>query len=239
MFLDLLIAVIVLIGLAVGFQKGLIQPLMVELFFAGTLLFILRERRQYTAIMESLHANAVLAVLIALVIALVAAYVGGVLGGSIHRIPVVRGIDGFLGVFVHVGLAVLICYFLISAMVALDKAFTTTLPLASLNPAQVAGLRKQIDSNALTAAIVDRHDLDKLQAQARTPGGARIETVGDLNRLATFYVDFVQPQLRTSRLSPTVAGIGKRVPGVGKVGPADLPRPTPVPRPSPAPSPKA
>jgi Colicin V production protein len=238
MFLDLLIAVIILVAVVAGYQKGLIQPLMVEIFFIGTILFILRERRPYAGLMESLHANAVLAVLFALLLAVVAGYAGGVLGGSVNRVPMVRGVDGFLGIFVHVGLAVLLCYFLISALVALDKAFTSTLPLASLNQAQVAGLRKQINSNALTAALVDSRDLDNLQRQAKTPGGARIETVSQINQLATFYVDFVQPQLRTSRLSPMIVGVGKRFPVVGRVGPSDLPKPTPAPRISPAPTPK-
>lgn len=239
MFLDLFIAVIIGIAFFVGFYKGLIQPLMVELFFIGTILIILRERRLYSSIMTSLHANAVLAVMIAILLAIVAGYVGGILGGAVHRLPVLRGIDGFLGVFVHVGVAVLVSYFLISALVALDKAFTPALALASLNQAQVTALRKQVDSNALTAALVDSKDLDRLQAQSRTPGGARIETVSQLNQLATFYVDFIQPQLRTSRLSPIIAGIGRRVPVVGKVGPGDLPKPTPTPKPSPPPTPAA
>lgn len=240
MVIDIAIGVALLIALFVGYQRGVIQPLLVELFFVVAILLIVRDRHAYTEAMSKyLHANTIFAVFIALIIAVVAGYIGGVAGAAIHRMPVVRGVDGFLGVFFHVGLTLLGAYFLLSALVALDKAFQVTYRTATLNAAQVQQMRQAITSNPLAASIVDTRDLDNLAKQALTPnsGGARIQTVSQLDQLATLFQDFVEPQLASSRLAKPVLAAGHRIPVIGKVGPADLPTPAPKATPTPTPKP--
>ena len=234
MILDVLIAVIVLVAVFVGFQRGLIQPLLIELFFFGTLLLFFHDRNGYLAFMQNnLHANAVLAIFLGLIIAIVAAFVGGRVGGLIHRMPVIRGADGFFGIFVQAFLAILLCYVIISALLVMDKAFRPSINAAALTPAQVQVMRKQLASNGLVSNLVDWQDFKRLQDLAKQPGGARIAEAPQLNQLANAYNDVLQPQLSGSRFAPMVLGIGQRVPGVGKYGPKDLPsrpsRATPIP----------
>jgi uncharacterized membrane protein required for colicin V production len=237
--LDVLIAVIVLVAVFVGFQRGLIQPLLIELLVFLTLFLFLHDRNGYLAFMDrTLHANAVLAIFFVLIVVAVAAYVGARVGGLIHRMPVVRGADGFFGVFVQGFLAVLFCYAMLSALVAMDKAFNATATATSLTVAQVRSMQKQLTSNGLIGGLVDTRDFGRLEDLAKKQGGATISQAPQLNQLATAYEDVLQPQLSGSRLAPVVLGIGQRVPGFGKFGPRDLPKRLPKVTPAPSPPPK-
>jgi len=244
LFIDIAIGIVLLIALVVGYQKGVIQPLLVEIFFLAALLVIITDRDAYAAAMSRyLHANPILSVFLALIVAVVAGYIGGVVGAAIHRMPVVRGIDGLLGIFVHVGVATLVVYLLLSALVQLDKAFTATARTATLTLAQVNALQNQLLSNPLTASIVDKNDLAKLRKEAQTPTGARLADTPQLNQIQTIF-DFVQPQLHQSRLAPYVLLVGSKVPVIGHTTPDELkalatpsPKPTPSGSPKPTPSP--
>ena len=240
MFIDIAIALALLVAIYVGYQRGVVQPLLVEIFFLGALLIIIRDRHSYQAAMEKyLHTNAVLDVFLALIVAVVAGFVGGQLGAMIHRMPVVRGVDGFLGVFVHAGFAILISYVLLSALVAFDKAFSPTVNAASLTLKQVQTLQSNIEGNPLAAFFVDEKDLAKLRQEATTSGGARLETVSQLSQLQNFYEQFLQPQLASSRAAPIIMSIGQKIPVIGHAGPKDLPKTavSPTPKPSLSPSP--
>jgi len=236
--IDIGIGLVLLVALYIGYQRGVVQPLMVYLFFLLAILIILRDRHSYTAAMEKyLHLNAVLDVFLALIVAVVAGYLGGHLGSMIHRMPVVRGLDGFLGIFVNLFFALLMCYLLLSAMVVLDRAFAPMVASPGLSLAQVEQLKRQLASNPLTSSLVDSRDIARLEAQARLPGGAHLAETPQLSQLVSGYEDFLQPQLMSSRLAPIVLRIGQRIPFVGHVGASDLP-PKRAPAPSPSPTPK-
>jgi hypothetical protein len=242
LFIDIAIAVVLVIALLIGYQKGVIQPLLVEIFFLAALLIIIADREAYaTAMQRYLHANPVLSVFLALIVAVVAGYIGGVVGAAIHRMPVIRGVDGLLGIFIHVGVATIVMYLLLSALVQLDKAFTATARTATLTLAQVNTLQSQLLGNPLTASIVDKNDLAKLRREAQSPTGARLADTPQLNQLQTVF-DFVQPQLHQSRLAPYVLLVGSKAPVIGQTKPDDLkalakPSPSPSGSPKPTPSP--
>lgn len=237
MLIDLIIVMILLLALLIGYDRGVLQPLLVEIFFLVTLVIIIRERTGYTRFLDHyLHTNAVFDVFLALILAVVAGYVGGVIGQIFHRMPIIRGVDGFLGIFVHLGVAILLIYLLLSALVALDKAFGPTASATSLNYAQVQSMKKQLYSNPLTAFMVDGKEMARLEADSKTKNGARLESVSQLHQLETLYVDFLQPQLAGSRVSPYILAIGSRVPGLGHYGPSDMPKPATSPRTNPTPS---
>jgi hypothetical protein len=76
------------------------------------------------------------------------------IGGMFHRIESIRGIDGLLGVFVHVAVTLVFVYLAISALVVLDNAFEPTIRSATLTLAQVNTLESWIQSNPITSAMV-------------------------------------------------------------------------------------
>ena len=240
MIIDLVVALILLVALFLGYQRGVIQPLMAEIFFFGTLLVVFRFHDQYTAEMEKVvHLNAVLSVFVAIILAIVMGAVGGAIGGAFHRIESIRGIDGLLGVFVHIAVTLVVIYLAISALVTLDNAFAPTLKSASLTLAQVNKLESWIESNPITSAMVSKQDLKTLKDAAGGASGAHIDSVQGIHQLQQIYSGFLQPQLHGSRSAPVILAIGSHLPVIGHVGPSDLkPVPTPVPSPTPSPTSK-
>jgi uncharacterized membrane protein required for colicin V production len=230
--IDIAVALLILVALFLGYQRGVIQPLMAEIFFFGTLLIIFRFHDQYTTEMQKIaHLNAIISVFAALILAVVLGAIGGAVGGAFHRMDAIRGIDGLLGVFVHVLVTLVIIYLGISALVTLDNAFVPTLNQASLTLGQVNQLEQQILSNPITAAMVSKSDLATLKGDASKSGGAHLDQVAGIHQLQTIYSDYIQPQLHSSRTVPFILGFGHRLPLIGHVGPNDLksvPSPTPT-----------
>jgi uncharacterized membrane protein required for colicin V production len=244
MIIDIVIVLVLLLAIVLGFQRGVIQPLMAEIFFFGTLLAVFRFHDQYTNEMQKLlHLNAVFSVFVALILAVVLGAIGGAIGGAFHRLEAIRGIDGLLGVFVHAVVTLVVIYLAVSALVTLDNAFEPTLKSATLTLAQVNQLESWILSNPITSAMVSKQDLLALKTAAGKSSGASINSVAGIHQLQQIYVDFLQPQLHSSRAVPIILSIGSHVPVIGHVGPSDLkplptPAPSPTPKVSPSPSPK-
>lgn len=244
MIIDILVVLVLVIALITGFQRGVIQPLMAEIFFFGTLLVIFRFHDQYTNEMyKLLHLNAVLAVFVAVIIAVVMGGIGGAIGGAFHRMEAIKGIDGLLGIFVHGVVTLILIYLVVSALVVLDNAFEPALKTASLTLTQVNQLENTILSNPITAAMVSKSDLASLKATAAKTNAAHLESTAGIHQLQQIYTDFLQPQLHGSRTVPFILSFGHHLPFIGHVGPNDLkalptPSPSPTPKTSPTPSPK-
>ncbi len=239
MIIDLAVLIVLVLALILGYQRGVIQPLMSEIFFFGTLLIIFRFHDQYTNEMLKFHISAVLSVFAAIILAIIMGAIGGAIGGAFHRIEQIRGVDGLLGIFVHVAVALIILYLAISALVTLDNAFQPTLKSASLTLKQVNQLESSILSNPITSAMVSKQDLQALKDAAAKPSGAHIDSIAGLHQLQQIYTDFLQPQLHGSRSAPIILSIGHHLPVIGHVGPNDLkPLASPARTSSPSPSPK-
>ena len=238
MIIDIAVLLLLVIALIIGYQKGVIQPLMAEIFFFGTLLVVFRFHDQYTSQMEKLaHLTPVLSIALAIILAVIMGAIGGAIGGAFHRLESIRGIDGLLGIFVHVAVTLVVVYLAISALVVLDNAFEPTIRSASLSLAQVNKLETWVESNPITAAMVSKQDLTALKNAAGGAAGARLDNVQGIHQLQQIYTSFLQPQLHGSRSVPVILSIGSHLPFIGHVGPSDLhPVPSPLPSPSPTPT---
>jgi len=240
LFIDIAVGLLILVALFLGYQRGVIQPLMAEIFFFGTLLLVFRFHDQYTTQMEKLvHINPVISIFVALIAAVILGAVGGAIGGAFHRMESIRGIDGLLGVFIHVVVMLVVIYLGISALVTLDNAFVPTVNKATLTLDQVNQLESTILSNPITSALVSKDDLAALKKAAETTNGANIQSINGIKQLQQIYTGFLEPQLHSSRAVPIILAIGQHLPLIGHVGPNDLhPAPTPSPAPPcPTPSP--
>lgn len=240
--IDAIVVLVLIVALVVGYQRGVIQPLMAEIFFFGTLLAVFRFHDQYTTEMQKLlHLNAVLSVFVALILAVVLGAVGGAIGGAFHRMEAIRGVDGLLGVFVHGAVTLVVIYLAVSALVTLDNAFQPALRTASLTVTQVNQLESQILSNPITSALVSKADMQALKTAAAKSNAAHLDSVGGIHQLQQIYSDFLKPQLHSSKTVPFILSIGHRLPFIGHVGPSDLkpatPSPSPTPKVSPTPTP--
>ena len=239
--IDILVVIILVIALITGYQRGVIQPLLAEIFFFGTLLAVFRFHDQYTNEMQKLlHLTPVLSVFVALILAVVLGAVGGAIGGMFHRMEAIRGVDGLLGVFVHGIVTLVVIYLAVSALVVLDNAFKPALASASLTLTQVNQLESQILSNPITAAMVSKSDLQALKDAAAKSNSAHLDSVGGIHQLQQIYTDFLEPQLHGSRVVPFILGFGRHLPFIGRIGPDDLhPLPSATPTECASPSPTA
>jgi len=71
----------------------------------------------------------------ALIIAVVAGYGGSVVGKALHRMPIARGVDGFLGIFLNVAIAVAVIVPVFAlATSPLNGRFRQAIFAASLRP---------------------------------------------------------------------------------------------------------
>ena len=151
MIIDVFIVLIVLGAAWVAFQRGLIQPLLAELLALGTLVIIYHNRSGFLALTGAvLHANGLLAFFLALILAAILGYAGAQVGGIIHKMPVVRGVDGFLGLWVQTIFGIALCYLLISGMIVMDKTFTP-ISTPTVNVSQLQTIERQLSSNLFTA----------------------------------------------------------------------------------------
>ncbi|MGH7861722.1 MAG: CvpA family protein [Candidatus Dormibacteraceae bacterium] len=224
MAIDIVIALVVLVAVMLGFQRGVVQPLLAEIFFFGAILILLHKRAGFSHLISLVvHTNAITEIFAGLIVAVIVGYLGGVIGGLIHRTPLVRGVDGLLGVFVHAGVAVLACYLALSVLVTLNRAFAPTLTAASLSLAQIQAMEGQLQSNPITRGLVGANEYSSLRQQAAAGHGALISQSPQLSQLQTVYQDFLQPQLVGSRLARPVLSLGQHIPMIGHVGPQDLP----------------
>ncbi len=239
MVLDILFALIILVAVVIGYKRGLVQPVLAELFFLGTALFLLGNGKGFAGFLErAFHQNGLFIFVVGLAVTIFMGYLGGRLGGIIHRMPVVQGVDGLLGLFLHGFVAILFCYFLLSALLAFNNAFRATAGAAAVTYAQVESLKRQLAANPVTAALMPTGDVRKLETQAQKNKSAQISETPLLAQLQTASHDFLEPQLTGSRLAPLVLRIGSKVPVLGHATTRDLPTPAPVARPSPGPTPK-
>jgi hypothetical protein len=224
--IDVLIVVVVLGTAWVGFQRGLVQPLLAELFGLGTLLIILHNRDAFASFTGALfHAGGFLAVVVAIVLVGLMGYLGARLGGAIHRMPVVRGLDGFLGVFLQALFGIAICYVLISGIIISNRALVA-LTTPSVNAAQLAAIERQLGGNAFTSTVVDGNEQKSIDVLAAKPGGVKLADLPGISQLQTTTRDLLAPQLAGSHLAPFVMNVGRHIPGLGPFGPKDLPKRT-------------
>ena len=149
MFLDFLILAVLALAIFIGFKRGLIEPLLTELGFFGTLLLFFVVRHPYGALLENLLPGPVLPITLAVAVALVAGFAGSKLGQSLRKKRALRGIDGLVGVAIHAVVATVVLYLLVSVLVVVNQAFNKIENLDNLTLAQVDQVTTTINSNPL------------------------------------------------------------------------------------------
>ena len=236
MILDIAILIVVAIGVFIGFKRGAIQPLLVFCGFALVVLVLVGNWARYTKFFDTrLRSNAVIDGIAVVVLAVIVAWLAGKLGGLIHRMPVIRGLDGLLGVAVTGLIAVYLLYAVISMFVALDKAYAPTLGEQTATEKQALAIGQWVGGNPVLSRLVGEGEIHTFEQAAKQPGGAQIAEYSSIQTMQTVYKQLAYKQLRSSHLAGVVLWIGDHTPGIGHLGPQDLPTPPPPAKPSPSP----
>ena len=241
--LDIVILVFVAGAIFVGYKYGTVQPVFAFLGFVLTCLFMLGHWSPYQRFLDQrVHSNAVLDAVLVLGAAILLAWAGWKLGGFVHRMPIVRGADGLLGVVVCALIAIWLVYGVLSLGSALGQGFGDTIGQTTTTEAQAQAIRVWVDGNPILRLAISASDLQQLEQAAKTPNNpnSAISNFSSLQQLQTIYRVVFRSQLESSRLAPIVMWIGQHTPIIGHEGPSALPsRPTPAPVASPSASPTA
>jgi hypothetical protein len=238
--LDILIVVVVAAAVFIGYKRGTIQPIFSLLGFGLTVLILTGHWSSYSRFLNQHHSNTVVDGLLVVLIALLVGYAGWRLGGFVHRMPVIRGADGLLGVVICGLVAIWLLYGMLSMGVSLGKGFDGTIGQSSTSEAQAQAIGIYIEGNPILRRTISTSEVQQLEEAARTPNNpnSAISNFTSLSQLQAVYRVFVLKQLQTSHLAPTVMWVGKHTPVIGHEGPSDLPaKPTPAPVVSPSASP--
>lgn len=239
--LDVLILVVVAAAVFIGYKRGTIQPLLCLLGFALTALVLAGHWSSYSRFLnQRVHSNGVIDGLLVVAIAILVGYVGWKLGGFVHRMPVIRGVDGLLGVVVCGLVAIWLLYGVLSLAVSLNKGFDGTIGQTTTTEVQAQAVSTYILGNPILRLTISAEDVRQLEQAAKTPNNpsSAISNFSSLQQLQAVYRVFCRPQLESSHLAPIVMWIGKHTPIIGHEGPSDLPaKPTPTPEVSPSASP--
>lgn len=240
MILDILILVVVAAAVFIGYRFGTVQPVFGLLGLVLVPAIVLGRWPAYSSYLDHhVHSNGVVDAVILVLVALLVGYLGWKLGGFVHKMPVIRGIDGLLGVLVCGLIAIWLLYGLISLAVALGMGFGGTIGQSTTTPAQAQAIATWVEGNPLLRHAISPADVTALEAAAKTPNNpsSAISNFSSLAQMQSIYRVFCAPQLSSSRLAPIVMWIGQHTPIIGHAGPADLKPPAPTPSPSPSPSP--
>ena len=243
MILDILILVFVAAAVFVGYKYGTVQPVLAFVGFAVAGLLLLGHWSSYSRFLDRhIHSNGVVDGLLILAVAILIGWLGWRLGGFVHRMPIVRGADGLLGVVICGLIAIWLMYGLLSLGAALGKAFDSTIGQTTTTEAQAQAIRVWVEGNPILRLMISPTDLQQLEQAARSPNNpnSAISNFSSLQQLQTVYRVVFESQLRSSHLAPIVMWIGKHTPVIGHEGPSDLPRkpaPTPLVSPSATPPP--
>lgn len=238
MIIDLVILVFVAAAVFVGYKYGTVQPVFALLGFVLVGVILAGHWSGYSRFLDQhIHSNGVVDALLILALAILVAWAGWKLGGFVHRMPIVRGADGLLGVVVCGLIAIWLLYGALSLGAALGKAFDGTIGQATTTEAQAQAIRVWVQGNPVLRLMVSNSDVQQLVQAAKTPNNpnSAISDFSSLQQLQTIYRIVFESQLRSSHLAPIVMWIGQHTPIIGHEGPSDLPpRVTPTPAVSPS-----
>lgn len=237
--LDLIILIVVAAAVFIGYRYGTIQPVFGFLGFGLVLLIGIGRWAAYSGFLnQRFHSNGVIDGVVLVLLAGIIGYGAWRLGGFIHRMPVIRGVDGLIGVVVCGLVAIWLLYGVISLAVALGQGFDSTIGQTTTTEAQAQAIGTWVEGNPILGHLISASDVRGLEAAAKQPNnpGSAISNFSTLEQMQSIYRVFCQPELQSSRLAPIVLWIGQHTPIIGHVGPGDLPQAQP-PAPSPSPSP--
>ena len=213
MILDLLIVVVLLAAAIFAFQRGTIQPVLAEVTFFGLLYLFGAHSAGFAGLTRPVsRGSGLIDAAFALAIAMACTVGAAWVGGRIHRMPVVRGPDGFFGIFINVGLALIALDVLIGALAAMDQADRPVTQSSKLTATQADRVANVIDSNFVSSALVGQRDVAALRAAG--PGGLDPRLTPQLVRVERFYDDWLHTDLLASRLAPRIVSLCSHLGGI-------------------------
>jgi hypothetical protein len=208
------IVLIVVLGLYIGWSRGLIGPLAAQGAFVLGAWAIWAHPSLLGSLLPTGTARPLAVLGLPAVIGVVSGFAATILFGAM-RIPLVRWIDKPLGAVVNGGVAFVVTYVLLLGLVGTDKVLSPLNGVASIQSAQVAAIRSLLSQYPQAAGVVGPSELSRL-ADAASVQAVPLAQLGQYAEVISVYEKDLRPQLATSLLAPLVLKLGERLPVIGR-----------------------
>ena len=218
--IDAGIVILVLLGLLLGWSRGLIAPLLAEAGFLVTFWIVLTHPALLNTIIPPNIPRPLAIVALPGIIGLVTGLIGRTLFKTAFRLPLARQADKVLGAAVHGALAGVIVYVVLLGMAGVDNVLGPISGVATIGSAQVAATRSLLGQYPEAGSFIDPAQLAQLGSQAALRP-VPFAALGQYAQALAWYEQELRPQLRGSRLAPLVLRLGAHLPVVGR--PVKLP----------------
>ena len=218
--LDIAIVAVVLLGMAIGWRKGFITPVIAQ---AGAVLGLWTI---YNTPLASNLPSGPVALGAGAAAAIAGGYVLGWIGAFVVRLlsraKVLRRVDQVAGIPLGAAAAGATVYLSLIGVVTLDGWLAPLHDKTALSQQDIAALQQTIATNPAARAIADPAVLSALaETAAKSP--VATEQLAKVSAGISVYDQNVRPQLLGSHLAPLVLSLGEGLPLIGRH--VDYPKP--------------
>jgi uncharacterized membrane protein required for colicin V production len=213
--IDVGIVALILLGVLLGWSRGLIGPLLAEAGFLVTLWIVLTHPSLLDLIVPPSIPRPLAIVALPGVIGLVVGVVGRGLIGGAFRLPFARQVDRVLGAAVHGALAGVAVYVILVGMAGADRVLTPLNTVAAIGVPQLAAARSLLSLYPEAGGFVDPGQLSRLSSVAALHP-VPFTALGQYAQALDFYERELRPELHGSRLAPIVLRLGAHLPVIGR-----------------------
>ncbi|MEA2682446.1 MAG: hypothetical protein QOK05_774 [Chloroflexota bacterium] len=210
---DLVILLVLVVGVYIGFARGLFGPLVTEGALVLSIVLVSNLHTGVDAFLPVAGRVAVSAALVFILTALMRLALSPLVR-LLRRLPVLRTIDHPLGALVHGLAAFLLMYLLLGLVLDFDRNVYPLLQAGVVTAHQLQEYRKAVDDRPWLSGFVDEEALRRQQvAAANQP--VTVDTVARVEGFLNFYLQDIRNPLLHSRFAPIINTIGSQIPGIG------------------------
>jgi uncharacterized membrane protein required for colicin V production len=210
---DVGIVLIVGAGVLIGWRKGLIGPLLAE----GTFLlsyWIVSTHPSLVRLVPPEVPRPLAPFVLPVVLALIIGVIGRMAFQAVFQLPLTRQVDKLVGAAVNGGVAFVIAYSILLALVSAGTVLDPLAQVASIRSPQVMAMQSLLAANPQAGMMVPGGELSQLSTVAAVRP-VPLSALGQYAGVINYYEHTLRPDLKTSKLAPIVLKYGAKLPLIG------------------------
>jgi hypothetical protein len=211
---DLVILLVLLMGVYIGFARGLFGPLATEGAFVLSVVLVSHLHTGVDAFLPVAGRLAVSAGLVFILTWLMRLALSPAVA-LLRRLPFSGRIDQPVGSVVHGLAAFLLMYLLLGLILDFDRNVYPLLQAGVVTAHQLQDYQKAVDQRPWLSGFVDQGALRRQQAAAASQP-VTVEAVARVEGFLNFYLHDVRDPLLSSRFAPIINNLGSQIPGIGR-----------------------
>ena len=210
---DVGIVLVIGAGVLIGWRKGLIGPLLAEGAFLASY-WVVSTDPALVRLVPNEVPRPLAPFVLPLILALLIGFIGRMVFEAIFHLPLTRQLDKVVGAAVNGGVALVIAYSILLALVSAGKVLDPLGKAAAIRGPQVAAMQSLLAANPQAAIVVPGGELSRLSTMTDI-APVPLAALGQYASVINFYERTLRPDLKTSKLAPLVLKWGASLPLIG------------------------